>query len=398
MSFKMYYSIKNRSESEWKMESTRVYLDQSNKFNMYSSIFLCTAGLFGNLLSMLVLIHARKRTPKFNSANSLLIFTVTNLTQLILHFYMNTLNRFIYTFNLEETFLWYVSQFDSNWLVCKLCSYLKFVVRFLNLSVMFYYSLKRLSLIYIPFKIFRLKTKNYLFNSLILISFVLPVYILVLCDTIAVSNEYMLPRRLNKTTKLKFSLNTLTPIVKNTYCSIARSNEKIFIKLHAFIHFIIICIYLFVSTSLMAIVFRLKMRKRMNLRSHVYQPNENAANPIASNRLNRSLSLQTPKQFPNTSMLSTLAVNFVLFNSPYYLGLFLLAVNKSSFKVAHQDELMPRINYKIYLIIAEIFQLVNVSITGLLLFISGKRFRFHLDSLLNQVKTALNFLVCKRRR
>jgi hypothetical protein len=386
---KMNNSIKYGNKSLWEVE----HLDQSNIVSMYSSTFLCVVGLFGNMLSMIVLIHARKRTPKFNSANSLLIFTFTNLLQLILHFYMNTLNRLIYNFDLEDTFLLSFSQFDSNWLICKLCSYLKFAVRFLNLSVMFYFCTKRLSLIYSLFEAFKLKTKNYLFNLLIVISFILPLYLVVFCDTIAVSNDYMLPRRLNATSSPKFSLNTLTPILKNTYCSIRRQNESLFFKLHALTHFVIICVYFFVSISLMAMIFRLKTR----LRSCIAQPNENAHSLLASRRLDRSLSIQSPKNFPNTNMLSTLAVSFVLFNSPYYLGLFLLAVNKNTFKLTHQEELARRINCKIYLIIAEIFQLVNVSITGLLFFISGKRFRFHLNSLLNQISIAYSN-ICTRKK
>jgi hypothetical protein len=84
------------------------------------------------------------------------------------------------------------------------------------------------------------------------------------------------------------------------------------------------------------------------------------------------------QKFQNTKAILTLSLSFIVLNFPYFFVLFLIFLNLNSFAVENKEDLLLKIKWRTYLTNLEIFQLAYFSVTGLLLFVSGKIFRFHL--------------------
>jgi hypothetical protein len=378
------------------------FFDKYNSGNMYSSTFLIIFGIFGNLITFSVLFYARKRLPRINSIKSLMFFTLTNIVQLAIHFYSNTLSRIIYHFDLNDSILVYIHFYDTNKYVCKIFVYLKFLTRFLNLTIIVFFSFERLLAIYFPFRSVE-RNKNYILTLFVVASFIYPIYALFMCETVEISSDRTNYNSSFNTTK-DMNLGTMTPIFGKTYCSILNTNEKLFFKFQSGSYFIIIFAYLFVSLSIILIVCKLKKKEKIifyynsrlnknnhtnkekiNLRKlskHIYSTNQYYNR--SSTRINNQLSLCVNQKFHNTKMLITLSASLIVFNFPFFFVLFVIFLNMKTFNVQSEKELLYSIQMKSYFTVVEVIQLINISISGLLLFISGKIFRFHFLSWMNK--------------
>jgi len=396
------------------LNSIKGFFDKYNSLNMYSSAFLIIFGVLGNSITFIVLFYARKRLPRINSINSLMFFTLTNVVHLLIHFYSNTLSRIIYHFDLEDSILVYIYFYDTNKYVCKLFAYLKFFTRFLNLTIIVIFSLERLLAIYFPFKSAE-KNKNYILIWLVIVSFLYPMYALFFCETIEISSDRVNYNSSFNSTK-NLNLGTITPILGNSYCSITKPSEKLFFKFQSGSYFIIIIAYFFVSLSIILIVCKLKKKEKIiiyyNSRfNKKYLANKEAVNLCqrtkilhstnldhtnSSSKINNRLSLCVNQKFHNTKMLITLSASLIIFNFPYFSVLFAIFLNLKTFSVQSEEELLKSIQMKSYFTIVEVIQLVNISISGLLLFVSGKIFRLHFKSWINKtlkLKTTQKHLV-----
>jgi len=349
--------------------------------------------------------------PKMNCLNLLIFLTAANILHLLIHFYSSTLTRIIYHFDLEKTFLISLYFFDSNPFVCKLVAYLKFVTRFFALSSILVFSFERLLAIYYPLKTFK-KFKNYLLFFLIVLSIIFPVYVLFFVDIVQLKGDYK-SYISDKNNAKNFQIATLTPIFQETYCSVSMNYEKLFFKYHFASYAYILLSNILISISSIIIVIKMKRRTgsftslRINKKrnSNISIPNLSSSyreqtsvflsvankkttkvsrNTDQDTRKISSMSISVHEKFQNTKMLITLSISFIIFNFPYFFVLFIVYLNYDSFIVQSKDDLLKRIQLKSYFTIMEIFQLFNVSITGLLLYMSGKTFRIHLKSWINR--------------
>jgi len=381
----------NRSE----FISTKHFFDKYNTFNMYLSIFLVLIGIMGNTVTMRVLVYARKRLPKINCLSCLIILTLANIVQLLSHFYMSTLTRIIYHFAMEQSILMSVYVFDSNVFVCKLFNYLKFFSRFVALSSILVFSFVRMLAIYYPFKSFK-RFEKYLLVILCSISASYPLCYLFTYDIIETGHDFV---NLSITNSSKiFHVATLTPILQNLHCTIPAEYEDLFFIINTFSCLFVFISFFIVSTSIISlIVHEIKSKKesKTNLRvNRGSQIKRNSSNDMRSservssesfikkfttiNYLNLQRTIVSPNpSFQNKKMLITLASSFILFNVPYFCVIFLVVNILNSFAASNEQEPIDRIRLKSYFTFVEIFKLFNYSITGLLIFVSGKMFRIH---------------------
>ena len=373
--------------------SANDFFDKYNSFNMYISVILVLIGIMSNTVTMRVLFYARKRMPKINCLSCLILLTQANIIQLLAHFYMSTLTRIIYHFGMEKSFIMSVYLFDSNVVVCKLFNYFKFFSRFLALSSILVFSFVRMLAVYYPFKSFKRFEKCLLF-ILFGVSVLYPLCYLFIYDIVETGNLS------NPNSSKNFHVAALTPIFQNVHCSIPIKYEKIFLVIHWISLFFIFVSYFIISlTNVMLIAHDIKLRKqtRTNIRvnrgskcnnnsSNEIKPSENVFSEFFFvkisfiNLLNFSRKVKIiseNRSFQNKKMLITLSSSFILFNIPYFCVLFLVLFNLDSFTTRNEEELVNRIRLKSYFTFVEIFKLFNSSITGLLIFVSGKIFRIH---------------------
>jgi len=161
--------------------------------------------------------------------------------------------------------------------------------------------------------------------------------------------------------------------------------------------------YLIVSMSILAIVAKLKNRKnyisnnrsKTSLNSSRNQlqncsliekfecnapPLEpNNTRKISEDSYNKRLGLINNKMY-DTKILSSISISFVLFNTPYFI--FMLYVFVYGMKLGDLNrfsvpDLFIKLKVQSYIVLTEILQLLNFSVTGLLFFGSGQVFRFH---------------------
>jgi hypothetical protein len=195
-----------------------------------------------------------------------------------------------------------------------------------------------------------------------------------------------------------FNLGTLTPIFYDAICSVNIQKEKLFFKFHSVSYFVIILSYMIISSSILAVACKLRKRQKnlkkllkeqsLNKSKTVKQSssNENMSKSLlsAQNKISRVPSNNTIARISmmhkaqNTKMLLSLSFSFIIMNFPYFFFLFLIFLNIKSLVAESKEDLLQRITWKSYLTIVEIFQLAYFSVTGLLLFVSGIIFRFHL--------------------
>lgn len=378
---------------------------------MYLSLALVIIGCMGNILSFIVFIKSNKRLPKILGFEYLVVLTITNVFYLLIHFYTSTLNRLIYLLKLKSTenFIFQFYKFDTNAYVCKSLAYLKYFFRFLNVMLILSFSLERTLAIFYPLKM-RIRTLNarfYIKVSFIL-SLIMPIYLLHLADAIPVSDANKLFLNTNNMNMISnFNLFSLRPTFQNKFCSISDTKVKYLIYFHSVTFIIILSAYMTVCVSIMAIVFKIKSKNKYQSYAYSYR-SKKISNGIESNNdqiakdkrkivsnsktpcsTNARLELYKPlsntgkqilikKKFHNTNILLSISISFILLNFPYFLVLLFSFLFSKNFTAVNEYELVRKLKIKSFLILVELLQLINFSITGFLFYCSGRTFRHHL--------------------
>jgi hypothetical protein len=376
------------------------HFDQFNSLNMYSSLLIILLGLTCNLISTFVLFHAKNRQPKFNCINSFIFVTLTNVFQLIVHFYTSTLNRIIYHYDLKDQ-LGYLQGFlfDSSQIGCMLFFYFPIQNKLTNLSVVLLFSYERTLSVYYPLKNFN-TTIRYLFVALLLFSFGFPVYLLIFGEIVEIKSD-MKHFVNNFNTTRNFQIRSLTPIFNGTVCSVSPKHEQIYSNLHMTSIFLILLSNTFISLFIVLIFVKLKIRnriqKRANSTTFIQSTNsfqKGRKRSIVENKLildqrNSSThfmmrSSLNPK-IKSTKVLLILSSSSILLNFPFFMLYFFVLNSRQTFTVKTGEELLERIKLINYLSIVDILQLLYSSIAGLLLFACGKIFRFHFKGWLKSI-------------
>lgn len=102
----------------------------------------------------------------------------------------------------------------------------------------------------------------------------------------------------------------------------------------------------------------------------------------------------------DTKILSSISISFVLLNMPYFFTMFFMfvyvmssnKVENANRKLASSD-LMDMIKIQAWILVTEIFQLANFSLTGLLFFCSGQIFRLHAAKCYRHILSFLKFKI-----
>ena len=417
-------TINKSKESSAILQDLSSYLESYNAINVYSTLFIIIFGVVANLFSLIILLYSRNSLPRIIGCNYLILLTITNTIYLLLQFYLGTYNRLIYHFQLDyDTSLQFL---DSNLVCCKLVPYLRYCARLLNTLLTACFSLERLLAVYCPLQIRSFEAKcSRFFKLAILVSFIIPSYLLFLTELVPNSDEDALYERFN--ISKSFSFNSLTPRFGDRTCSVSKSNFVTLMTFHFILLLIILLSYLFISVSILAIVVRLKHCKGFvfafrskascdydivlvpphNSRNSNESQHQHASNQRRSssqvileatskrrnltglNSNSFSFDVTTRKRrtmfyinhkIQNTKMLTSISVSYVLFNSPYFLAMIYLAIfgirNVEVFLVS-ASALEHKIKLQMNLVITEIFQLANFSVTGCLFFCVGRIFRLH---------------------
>jgi hypothetical protein len=380
----------------YEMKNLKGFFERLNTLNMYASLCLVSFGLFTNTVAVIVLFCAKNSLPKINSVNCLMLFTLTNIIHLLVHAYTSSYARLAYHFDLNDTIFTKLHFFDSSKIICKIFAYLKFSTRFANLSIIIIFSLERTVAVYFPFK--KLEPQKRLsFFVLLLFSFIYPIYLFFMVDIFPVANDLKTYDK-NISNAENFNLATLTPVLDDTVCLVDLEKEKLFVKFHLVSYFFIVLSFMLISSSLGAIIWKLHKRENELKNSiHIIRSIAESKDkqPSSTNKvLNKALSITSQvsarinknskttaskiRNFKNTKVLLTLSFNFILFNLPYFFFLLIVFLNLKSFSIANKEDFLQKMRWKGYLTFVEMFQLAYFSVTGLLLFASGKIFRFHL--------------------
>lgn len=411
-------------------------LDRLNVINMYSTLLIIVLGFGGNMWTLAVLacsqqpprVDRRRRRrhrsmPRIAGWHYLILLTLTNTTYLFLQFYMATYIRLIRHFDIDYARTYQL--YDSSPLVCKLMTYLRYSTRLLNATITVSVCLQRLLAVFSPLHIRSMHFKcSLLFKCSTLVSFLIPIYAIFLIEPVPVDENRTLDSRFNMTTT--FNLKSLTPSLANYTCSCRRVYIRLAYKLHFVMFLLVFVAYLVVSVSMFAIVVKLK---RTRLFIFEYRANKSLSNPTnrpspieAPKNQTRSQSIlmmmhssmndeskeakkslfQTKRarrvinaRIHDTKILSSISASFVLLNTPYFVAmiyLFVYTLNVHDLYRLDYTNLAFKYRLNSYVIVAEIFQLANFSLTGVFYF-SGRIFRMHASKL---VRTCLSFNSCRR--
>lgn len=458
--------MKNSNDSVIIQELSE-FIERYNVINMYTTMFISLVGLVGNLFALVVLVYSRHKLPRIIGKNYLILLTLTNTIFLLIQFYVTTYNRMIYHFRLSRTF----QLLDSNLVVCKLLPYLRYAFRLMNTMLTVCISVERLLAVFRPLQVRSLDVKcAYLFRLAILVSFVLPAYLLFLTELVPNTELDYNNIYTKMGIKKSFNFNSLTPLIGEHTCSIAKKNFALMLTFHILLFSLIFLCYLVIATSIFAIVLRLKRSQNFvfaykskapvtigsdqphlmisksatlknngdnlpsggessarelidvvqttpestrNVEMTIASANNNchnANNRKASDSSFISIDLVRRKnkmkyinnRIQNTKMLTSISISYVLLNLPYFLvmlGSMILSIRSSSSSSTMEEKGMIsvadvafRLKAIGYVLVTEIFQLVNFSVIGLLFFCSGKIFRLHAFKLckINLVSKRLN--------
>lgn len=375
--------VLNSTVSVPRLMELSVQLENLNIANMYLSILLTILGLIANLISLSILIYARNRVPRIIGSNYLIILTSTSSLYLIIQFYMGTYNRIIYFFNIDynKSFQF----FDVNIIACKLLPYLRYTMQFLNATATMCFSLERFLAVYFPFKLrsFCKAKRTHLIVASILVSMAIPTYLIPLADLIP-SREVSesIYERFNLTRS--FNFYALTPAFGSFTCSIVKNRFKILLKFHFLMSLVIFLAYFAIGVSHLAIIAKIKRKSRfsshcnssalLNHRSQTQIKNNSA--DLEINR--RETSCHVKRRIQNTKTLVSICLSYVLFNLPYFMIIFYMI----GYGIENDERILVlflefKLRVQRYFVVTEIFQLMNFSVTGLLLFCSGQTFRVY---------------------
>lgn len=385
------------------------HLETNVAINMYGTLVLIIFGLVNNLLSLSILIYSSNKLPRIASSKYLILLTITNTAYLALQFYMGTYIRMIYHFKLDYNRSYHI--LDSSQAACKILTYLRYSSRILNALLTVGFSLERLVAVYKPFymRSFDPKSSSLFGNVSIALSFIIPIYSIFMIELVpstsesssGITNKFNLSRSVN--------FYSVTPSLGPFTCSASSNNSRTFFRVHFLVVlFVLLCNFV-VSVSILAIIAKLKHKRSSILL--FFRTNVNVNGNKESMDLNkteeslvekggvgeelieksRQSSLMVRFNSTNlnnsrahdTKLLGSISVSFLVFNTPYLIILLytiLFSIRNdfnSSYYQYSTSNLVNILRMQSYLTISEIFQLANFSITGLLLFCSGRIFRLH---------------------
>ncbi len=397
-----------------------------NRVNLYTTLVLVLFGCFGNLISLKVFLNAKHKIPKVNGSSYLIALTVSNTLYLLLHSYMAVLNQLILELNLQGTdhFLARISAFDTNVHLCRLVGFFKHYFLLLNTFIVLAFSVKRFVAIYFPLRILNYKSTNFFVLQILAIfslicSLYIPIYTELVPTKIGLPKNKLISEEI---IKLNLTANFNHLALRSTYhekfCSFSDKYIHVLLTFHSLNMIVLILSYLFISVSIILIV--VKMRRKHKKFTIVFwnkpksksSPNLEDENSDLSSRPNRnfmsnnmkksapdstSTSVKSAtfqqsnvkkntvktmstnrKKFRNSRMLIWIAVSFILLNFPYFciMAASVFFIRKS----VSNDDLVELSSFKLksFLVLSEILQIANYSITSLIFFVSGKIFRLHL--------------------
>lgn len=403
-------------------------LDVCNTLNMYSTLFIIIFGCVGNLWALIVLVSSRNNLPRIMGSNYLILLTVTNTIYLFLQFYMATYIRIIQYFNLDYRAS--LQFFDSSLLVCKTMTYLRYSTRLLNATITVCFSIERMLAVYWPLRIRSLDLKSSLFfKASMIVSFLIPSYSIYYFELVPSDAANKIHSSLNITRT--FNLKAVVPSMGDYSCSTKKVNFKLALKLHFIMFLLVFVAYLVVSISIFAIIMKLKATKRFIFE---YRSNKNSFNstfnseektqrrseraesldlmrteedcavyPPVTSRLSADIKAKSSSikmlnvrkrvrlinhKIHDTKILSSVSISFVLLNTPYLISMLYLliyALNVDDHTRLSPQNMAAKFRLNIYIVVAEIFQLVNFSVTGFLFYFSGKIFRMHASKLFRKL-------------
>lgn len=169
----------NRSYNEELIFTISAYL------NVYLVSFLLVFGSIFNSFYLIVIILARRRSPRIGGKKYLIILTISSFFYLNLHFFIHTLPYIYYLVESnDQTELVNVNFIDSNRYICKVFVYLRLVSRCSFTMATLGYSLERALAIYFPFKImiYKDKVSKFIFIVTVLVSLAAPFFVLFFYD------------------------------------------------------------------------------------------------------------------------------------------------------------------------------------------------------------------------
>lgn len=412
----------NSSDDLSELQKFNYYLEKLNAINMFTTLFLIAIGLAGNMSALGVLMLSRKRLPRITGSNYLIALTLTNTLFLAVQFYMGTYNRMIFYFDHNHHTS---SLLDSSPAFCKSLPYLRNSARFLNATITVCFSFERLLAVYYPLRA-RSRNPKYIFllKIVVVVSFVVPSYSVFLAELTPMSEQAdEMYKRYNLSRA--FNLNSLSPALGKFSCSASRKHFEKLLVFHGLFWLLMFTAYLMISASLLAIIVKLKNSKRTFLKVSYSSSNSNSSRHVTktivrkeqqmirlsepsaqqpfccdnsnenlstspnvgsvcpssfmSSPSRRSFQLANPK-IHNTQILTSISLSFVLLNLPFFVAMFVMFYmsmrlgDKRRFAVT---DLVDKMKIQIWMLVTDMLQLANFSLTGLLFFCSGQIFRIH---------------------
>jgi len=414
-----------------------------NSLNIYLCTTLVIIGTLGNLLSFIVFLRAGKKAPRIITKNILILLTVSNSVYLILFWYISVFPKLINNFKLDpltnrnlnftkvfnltlednstvilapkttigRLFIEKFYQINSNIFVCKAMSYLISVSILMNSSITVTFSVERALAINFPLKMRNIREKHrFLFKLIIVLlltyCFVFPSYHLYLSDMIAHGNNQFQKKcdiPLNyESLYFKFTmmfvaqtltfpfilitvsnLSILTAIERNRRSLLKKrfpesvsDNDKID-KMPT--HLELFNINTEFSNESCSLANNKSIHDSIKKKRFIFRSRKN---PNYTSSMNSSCKTGgRDKNMHITKMLICISASFVLLNFPYFIAWCRYALfrvyNSKPFNEEQAREIMQR--YSIVKL-AEILNLFNYAVTGLLYFATGKAYRQNLNA------------------
>ncbi len=141
--------------------------------NIYFITFLLVFGTVLDIFYLVVILLARRRSPRIGGKKYLLALTISSLMYLHFHFYIHTLPYWSYSVNVTSN-----NFISSNEYGCKLFNYMRSVSKCLFTLCTFGYSVERALAIFFPFKfmIHKNKISKSIFNTCLFTSLISPLF------------------------------------------------------------------------------------------------------------------------------------------------------------------------------------------------------------------------------
>jgi hypothetical protein len=189
MKNEMFHRNDTIKQSELVTES-ELFLEVTEKINVFANILAIIIGIFGNLLTIFVYSYKKFRV---NSSNVyLLCLAINNCLFLIVHFFDDVIRTYKQIFLNDENkidqafydFIISINIIDRFSLACRLGNYFRYVLRFISAYIVLSFTIQRLFLVYSPLthKLRYKKTAWLSVGCLILISLLINYWVLYLFD------------------------------------------------------------------------------------------------------------------------------------------------------------------------------------------------------------------------